>query len=59
MKFFFLIIVLFKFCVSNAYADKGYLGDFNEFLAKNIDRLAEYGVEGVESCQCLQSRKKT
>ena len=45
----FLIIFLSIFCVCNAYADKGYLGDFNEFLAKNIDRLAEYGVEGVES----------
>ena len=54
----FSIIFLSIFCVCNAYADKGYLGDFNEFLAKNIDRLAEYGIEGVESVNVCKVEKR-
>ena len=41
MKKVFLIVVLFIFYISNAYADKEYLKNFNKFLSNNTKFISK------------------
>jgi len=53
----FLIVVLSIFCFNNAFADKGYLGDFQDFLENNERKLKEYGVEGLVINICKEEKR--
>jgi len=55
------ISVILSFCLFfnfNCYADKGHLGDFNDFLDANKYKLAEYGIEGIEVINVCKVHKK-
>ena len=57
MKNFFLIIIIYLLSFSNVFADKGYLGDFQDFLENNERKLKEYGVEGLVINVCKEEKK--
>ena len=58
MKKIFLIVVLFIFCISNAYADKEYLKNFNKFLSNNTKFISENGIKGLKFINICKEEKK-
>ena len=53
-----LTISILSFLINiNSYADKGYLGDFNDFLENNERKLKEYGVEGLVINICKEEKR--
>ena len=58
MKKILGIVALSLLLIVNAYADKGHLGDFNEFLVDNYLKLQRYGIEGVEVINVCNVYKK-
>ena len=46
-KIFLIIIIIFSTISLKAFAEKGYLGDFNDFLETNERKIKEYGVKGL------------
>jgi len=58
MKKVFLIIALFIFCISNAYADKEYLKNFNKFLSNNTKFISENGIKGLKFINICKEEKK-
>ena len=58
MKKLLGIIILGLLLGSNTYADKSHLGDFNDFLESNKNKLAEYGIEGIEVINVCKVHKK-
>ena len=58
MKKVFLIVVLFIFYISNAYADKEYLKNFNKFLSNNTKFISENGIKGLKFTNICKEEKK-
>ena len=57
MKKVFLIVVLFIFYISNAYADKEYLKNFNKFLSNNKKFISENGIKGLKFINICKEEK--
>ena len=57
MKQLILVFVIVFFSSSNAFAEKGYLGDFNDFLETNERKIKEYGVKGLVVNICKEEKR--
>ena len=57
MKKLILFFIIVFFSSSNAFAEKGYLGDFNDFLETNERKIKEYGVKGLVVNICKEEKR--
>jgi|TARA_B100000787_G_scaffold5352_1_gene4021 hypothetical protein len=58
MKKLLGIMVLGLLLTGNAYADKSYLKDFNEFLDDSAYNLIQYGVKGIDAYDICKVEKR-
>ena len=53
-----LVFIFLTFLISlSAYAEKGYLGDFNDFLETNERKIKEYNVKGLVINICKEEKR--